>query len=166
MKQEQSTGLTSSLQENRQLISTLLGNSSDLVFHELTVGSQEQKALVIYIKGLIDQKFLYDQVYRVISEGLLSQVNAHPEQYRQHLESFTRDASTFGSISQVTSVEQTLSEILYGNTCVLFDQSAQGLVFGTTKEASRQQEEPPTEVLVRGPRIGFVEAISENTAIL
>ncbi|WP_426983740.1 spore germination protein [Brevibacillus borstelensis] len=158
--------LVPSLSDNLEHILTLLGNSSDIVYREMSLGETERKAVAIYAKGMVDQQFLYSQVFGVISRRFLTEVEASPPDYPQNLKHFAQHASTFGDISVVYKSDQCVSEILAGNTCVLFDEYPGAVIFGTAKDKSRQQEEPASEALVRGPRIGFVEEVNENTAIL
>lgn len=39
-------------------------------------------------------------------------------------------------------------------------------ILGTTKANKRNIEEPVSEALVRGPRVGFTEVLSDNTSLL
>lgn len=53
-----------------------------------------------------------------------------------------------------------------GSTALLIDGIPQAFLLGTVKKQNRSIEEPLSEALVRGPRTGFTEELSTNTALL
>lgn len=55
---------------------------------------------------------------------------------------------------------------MIGSTALLIDGLADVFILGTTKANKRNIEEPVSEALVRGPRVGFTEVLSDNTSLL
>lgn len=53
-----------------------------------------------------------------------------------------------------------------GSTALLIDGIPQAFLLGTVKKQNRSIKEPLSEALVRGPRTGFTEELSTNTALL
>ena len=65
-------------------------------------------------------------------------------------------------ISECTSVEQAIEKMLSGNSLVLVDGSNKILACNTEKIVVRAIAEPPTSVVIKGPREGFNESLKYN----
>lgn len=79
---------------------------------------------------------------------------------------FIKNRLSISDIKEVQNLNDLSSKILMGSTALFIDGSSSVFVLGTAKGKTRSIEEPITETLVRGPRIGFTEMLSDNTAIL
>lgn len=66
----------------------------------------------------------------------------------------------------VQGVIPSLRKVLFGSVILLIDGVQGAWVLGTSKGKSRAIEEPVSESVLRGPRIGFTEVLSDNTAML
>ncbi|KHF36098.1 Spore germination protein B1 [Paenibacillus sp. P1XP2] len=73
---------------------------------------------------------------------------------------------TIGEVTEARHAKELASKILTGSTALLMDGVQNALILGTTKGKSRNMEEPSSEPLVRGPRLGFTESLRDNTALL
>lgn len=59
-----------------------------------------------------------------------------------------------------------LQKVLFGSAVLLIDGMSEVFILGTPKGNTRSVEEPISEALLRGPRLGFNETLSDNTAML
>jgi spore germination protein KA len=64
------------------------------------------------------------------------------------------------------TVDETLGDLLSGNTILILDQVKEALSIGLRKWEKRSIGEPQTETVVHGPREGFTETLRVNTSML
>ncbi|GJM67880.1 spore germination protein [Paenibacillus macerans] len=66
----------------------------------------------------------------------------------------------------MTETRRLSEAILTGYTALLAEGMPHALLVGAPKGKTRSIEEPISEALLRGPRVGFTEVLSDNTALL
>ena len=168
MKTNLANELKTNLQENLQRIKDSLGKSSDIIIREIRVGKEETiKAGIIYTDGLTDtislQNFILETLMLDV-EGTELQKKLSPE---QNLISILKDfAMTVGEIKELTNFEELLTGLLSGDTIILIDGYAQGLIISNRHWVERGVTEASAQVVVRGPREGFSENLRVNTALV
>ncbi|WP_427107824.1 spore germination protein [Lysinibacillus xylanilyticus] len=160
--------LKTNLQENLQRIKDSLGKSSDIIIREIRVGKEETiKAGIIYTDGLTDTAALQNFILETLMldvEGTELQKKVSPE---QNLISILKDfAMTVGEIKELTKFEDLLTGLLSGDTIILIDGYAQGLIISNRHWVERGVTEATSQVIVRGPREGFSENLRVNTALV
>ncbi|MNI17999.1 Spore germination protein A1 [compost metagenome] len=69
-------------------------------------------------------------------------------------------------INEVVDIRVLNQSILNGHIALFIEGMPNALLMSMPNEKTRSITEPTSEVLIRGPRIGFTEVLSENTAIL
>ena len=73
---------------------------------------------------------------------------------------------SISDVEEVHFIKEVTSKVLTGSTALLIDGISPALILGTSKVKTRTIEEPVSEALVRGPRVGFTESLSDNTSLL
>ena len=73
---------------------------------------------------------------------------------------------SISEVKEVQYVQKMMSKVLIGSTALLIDGLSDVLMLSTKKGRTRNIEEPISEGSVRGPRIGFTEILTDNTALL
>ncbi|WP_335492863.1 spore germination protein [Neobacillus niacini] len=132
-------GLKTSLQQNIQALKDTLGKSSDIIIREIRFGKEGTiKAGVIYTDGLTNtpslQNFILETLMLDIKEIDL-QKKKFPE---QNLIRVLKDvALTVGEIKEETSFDVILTSLLSGDTIILLDGYAQGLIISNRQWAER-----------------------------
>ncbi|MEH7331461.1 spore germination protein [Neobacillus drentensis] len=140
-----------------------LGHNSDVGFREFYLGNTGIRAAIIFLYGLTDKEL----INKYILKSLMVNFSERHEHREVSLKEFiTNQALSISDLTEVNNLHDTVSKILTGNTALLVDGIREIIILGTTKEKARNIEEPVSEALVRGPRIGFTETLSDNTAIL
>lgn len=158
--------LSSSLQDNLDLLRNILGSSMDIIYREFSFGSKMQiNAAIIFLEGmtekatineLIIKPFMYDsRLYNLESELESSNLNI-----------IRKCMLSVGNVKQVATVTEVIDGCLSGDTIFLMKGCNEALVIHTRGWETRGVEEPKTEAVVRGPREGFCETISSNMALL
>ncbi len=153
------------LDKNVAALRAALGDGSDVVFHEFRFGpGRGCRGAVIYLMGLVDRESVHRDILRALmfdAEGVsadaLERIDIQGVQQRLLSATDVRSRTEMGPI---------VDDILSGFVAVLIDRAAGGLVVNAKQWASRPVDEPKTERLVRGPRVGFTEDIAVNTAML
>ncbi|TQR19917.1 spore germination protein [Psychrobacillus vulpis] len=168
MKTSSTNELKTNLQENIQIIKDSLGKSSDIIIREIRIGKEETiKAGIIYTDGLTDTDSLQNFILETLMldiKGTELQKKVSPE---QNLISVLKDfAMTVGEIKELTNFEELFSGLLSGDTILLIDGYAQGLIISNRQWVERGVTESTAQMVVRGPREGFSENLRVNTALV
>lgn len=158
-----STSLEANLQQIRQVFS----DCSDIIIREFSIGLDQQvKAFVVFVDGLVDMSLLQQNLLKpLMVESLLNQ--PHQRINRVNILKLIENSTlTMAHLKEVRSMEQAVQGVLSGDTAVFVDGYNVAMLAGARGWQSRGVEEPGTEAVVRGPREGFVETLSVNTALL
>lgn len=141
-------------------VKSFAGRSDDIVFHSFSFGPSTMSACLVYIEGLTEFELLSKQIISPMQKELdITEVGSTT------LSSLSK--TFFGIQSNVLDDMNLAIEQLYSGKAILFvDGAAQALALHTNLFQFREVEEPQSEVLVRGPRIGFIENLEKNTALL
>jgi len=132
------------------LKNTVLG--SDVLFHEVSVGKTQ--GVIAFTDGLCDKELLGEQVLLPLT---------------RITEFLGKESLSLLACPEVKTYQDfpALTEALLGGDAVLFmDGFTVGYAFGCRKYPARAVNEPPTSVVVKGPREGFVEDMKTNLALI
>ncbi|MCY8980379.1 spore germination protein [Bacillus halotolerans] len=150
--------INSDLQHNIETLKKKLGQNDDIIFYTFSFGDSRQKACLLYIDGLTENKLLAQHVISPLQketltqkEGLIEDLSAFFFGYRHSV------------VSSINEIEQL---VFSGQAILIADGYDGGLAFDTKTIMTRNLEEPTSEVLERGPKIGFIEKLRTNTALL
>ncbi|KAF1678048.1 spore germination protein [Bacillus sp. SKDU12] len=150
--------IDSDLQNNLDTLKKKFGQSDDMMFYTFPFGDKRQKACLLYIDGLTENKILAQYVISPLQREAL----AHKERSIEDLSAFL-----FGFHHKVVSTMQEIEQLVFaGQAVLLADGYSGGLAFDTKSAKTRSLEEPSSEILERGPKIGFIEKLRTNTALL
>lgn len=159
------TDLSSDLDVNLNLIKKELNSSSDLIIRRFSFGSSEQgEGAIIFIDGLVDKKQIEWSILRPLML-MTESANVKPGM-GDPLEYIESSLITVGEIKREYKFDRIISAILFGKTVLLINGFQGVLTISTPGWEKRGIEEPESEVIVRGPREGFVETLRTNTALL
>ncbi|HWI50395.1 MAG TPA: spore germination protein [Rummeliibacillus sp.] len=156
------------LQENIQIIKDSLGKSSDIIIREIRIGKEQTiKAGIIYTDGLTDTTSLQNFILETLMLDIKGTELQKKLSLDQNLISVLKDsAMTVGEIQELTNFEVLFTGLLSGDTIILIDGYAQGLIISNRHWVERGVTEATAQVVVRGPREGFSENLRVNTALV
>ncbi|WP_339202605.1 spore germination protein [Paenibacillus sp. FSL K6-3182] len=132
---------------------------SDVLVRECSIGDTGINAAIVFVNGLADCDLIDQHILRAL-------MSVQGEGKTVSKSFLTNQILTVSQLSEVHSLEEMLPKVLMGATAVLVDGIDEIIIIGTARSKSRNIEEPISEALVRGPRAGFNENLSDNTAIL
>ncbi|MDU0155156.1 spore germination protein [Bacillus cabrialesii] len=150
--------IDSDLQNNLETLKKTLGQNDDMMFYTFAFGDSRQKACLLYIDGLTENKMLAQYVISPLQREAL----AHKESTIEDLSAFF-----FGFHHSVVSTMKEIEQLIFtGHAVLLAEGYCGGLAFDTKSVETRSLEEPSSEIVERGPKIGFIEKLRTNTALL
>ncbi|MPQ23696.1 spore germination protein [Bacillus paralicheniformis] len=169
-KQQTTKALSGDLQADINEIDGRIGHSSDVSIREFVISLSGRKAALIYIDGLADKHMIHEHLLTPLmkAEGGVKQESDSPdalsgERFKAVL--LNRLLPMTG-VKENRALDDILHGILTGSAALIIDGFHDGIMIDVKGWKSRSIEEPITESLVRGPRVGFVENLRDNTAIL
>ncbi|WP_079697701.1 MULTISPECIES: spore germination protein [unclassified Paenibacillus] len=144
--------------------------NADVHIREFTIRGTNTRAAVMYIDGLVDQQLIDEHLItplmiRGVPE-LQQESFLHPVDIHQIKNYLSNQLLPVSQIQETESLQELALGVLGGKNALLVDGMQGALMIGTPKGISRNIEEPLSEALLRGPRIGFTEHLSDNTGIL
>ncbi|MCM3445735.1 MULTISPECIES: spore germination protein [Bacillus] len=146
------------LGKNLEALKKRFGQSDDMMFYSFTYGNDKCDACLIYIDGLTDNQLL--------AEYIISPVQAAARHQEEPAETPPSSISFGYRHTRLSSLKDAEADIFSGKSVLLAEGWEEALSFETETFKMRDIEEPASEVLERGPRIGFVEKLRTNTALL
>ncbi|WP_420850326.1 spore germination protein [Peribacillus alkalitolerans] len=149
--------LTGDFSENLSLIKKEIGHNSDVNFREFKMGEENRQMAIVFIDGLSDTEMINTHI---ISD--LIRATPH-EDLRNYI---LNKGISICEIREIFELRQLTSGILFGSVGLLVDGLPGAFLLGEAITKTRSIDEPASEALVRGPRVGFIENLSDNTAIL
>ncbi|MNW49787.1 Spore germination protein B1 [compost metagenome] len=164
---EPSSKITGNYDSDLKSIREAIGENSDVHFREFVVKKYHARSVLVFIEGMQDEKLMSKQVLEVLMfEG--QQDPQRPQEQQESISnSFIKEnLMPLTQISEVADMEDLQESILLGHTALLIEGMKGALLVGSPNGAIRSVNEPTSEALLRGPRIGFTEVLSENTSML
>lgn len=151
-------------------IKETFGKNADVHLREFTIRGTNTRAAVMFTEGLVDVNLMDEYLIKsLMFEGVPEQTQGEFVQQNNadFLATYLKEQLLPVSQVQETSSLQELSVgVLLGKNALLVDGLPGAMLIGTAKGKTRGVDEPLSEGLLRGPRIGFTEELSDNTGIL
>jgi len=156
-----SAALSKDINENLATIKKIFINTDDLIIREFKIGRELQvNAFAVMLVGLINEASVNEHLIRPLM-SLHLDINKEPT-----LKVVKESALFVASIKETLKLDDTVRGILSGDTALFIDETDRALIASFRGWPARSIVEPKTESVVRGPREGFVESLSTNTALL
>ena len=157
--------LKDTLEDNLLLIDTGLGNSTDLVIRKfkITANRRPCRIAIVYLDGLANPQALLNSLLGRDNEARKDL--EHPEETNP-LQLLRDYVLNIGDMHGVSDLDTLFHAVLSGDTVILVDGFAEGIVADTRDFTDRGVTEPSSQTVVRGPREGFSETMRTNTALI
>lgn len=160
--------LEKSLSRNTAKLKEILGESPDIIYRTVTISHQAltARALLIFIDGLTDKTVINENILKPLMTDLEPDPKTKGADARGML-GMIRDKILFvGGVEQNKALPDLVDAVLSGDSVLLVDGMKEALIISTRGWEKRSLTEPESEVIVKGPRSGFVETMRTNTALL
>ena len=151
--------LSSSLEENINIINEVFKNDATLLSREFYNQANNIRCIIFFLDGMVDASSINDNIILpIIEDDNMSDLN--PIEYlKNHIIAASKCESN-------ANVKELANSLLVGDTVLFLDGVAKGLIIGSAGFKTRNIEEPETETIVRGPREGFTESLVVNTSLI
>jgi spore germination protein len=160
--------ITGDYDKDLDLIKQNIGNNCDVHFRAFEISAQSIRAMLIYVNGMQDDELINKQVLEVLMSNFEhDNSNMSLLSHSIKLASYVKEkilpvCETY----EVKELHELNQSVLMGSTALLVEGMPHALLINLTNIKSRAITEPSSEALLRGPRIGFTEVLSENTSML
>ncbi|MFG1732969.1 Spore germination protein B1 [Paenibacillus sp. GM2FR] len=145
------------LNQNLDVLQLLYKDCSDVVFRSFSIAGHIQ-AQLIYIKGLSNVEEMDSHV--------LTPLMKKAERKSVHPQTLIEQRLSVAEVTKIATFNACIEQLSVGNPILLLEGHGQGFALGLAKWEKRSIEEPTGELVVRGPREGFTEAMEVNTSML
>jgi spore germination protein KA len=153
------------LSKNLDCLKEMLSGSSDLKIHPFRFGTDgEFTGTLAFIDGLVDNPTLTEAILRPIMSWRHDGKTLPDAQ--ELADVLAQVVLCAGDVKEISLLSELAAGCLAGDTVVLLDGCAVGLVISTKGWDKRSVTEPQSETVVRGPREGFTENLRTNTALI
>lgn len=146
-----------SVDKNIAAIKSSMDCDMDVVIRSFRLGNG-QKAAVFFIDNLVSKHILgrdfFDPLMKAAEEDKWTATKLKEQVLRM------------GSVKPVYTIPELISAVLQGLTGLLIEGEKCALIVEAVDWPQRSVQEPATDVVIRGPREGFIESMRSNVALL
>ncbi|MFP4979318.1 spore germination protein [Paenibacillus sp. CN-4] len=153
--------------EDLNVFREISADMADVNIREIRLGGIDIRVALLFVDGLTDKIAMDENILRPLLTTL------HPFQKLEAALSpadlkliVTERVLQVAEVADAARMGDVLEKVLFGSTVLLLDSLPEAIVLGTARGQKRGVEEPISEALLRGPRVGFTETLSDNTALL
>lgn len=153
--------LSQKLNENVQLFQQVFKDDDTLIVRHFDNQQDEGvKCCALMVDGMVDMKLINESVIEPVVKSTV---------LKRH-DCTIQDLESRVIISNSTQISADMNKlvkaIISGDTVLLLDGSAEGLIASTKEWKSRSITEPEAEKTIRGPREGFTEPLMINLSMI
>ncbi|WNS41361.1 spore germination protein [Paenibacillus sp. MMS20-IR301] len=153
-----STPFSGSYTTDLDAVKSGIGGNCDLNIREFTLADSQLRGALVCVDGMQDDRLLNMKILQF----LMYDVPVPPQSYAEA----ARQLLPFSQLNEAASIESFNKSVLFGHGALLLEGLPCGLLIQLPGGPNRAITEPVSEALLRGPRLGFSEVLSENTSML
>ncbi|MDU0201236.1 spore germination protein [Paenibacillus sp. PFR10] len=156
---EENSGLTEDLEHNEFILKRIFHNSSDIVFRHVQMAGHNHW-LIIYFATLVEEELINDHILKPL-------IAASERQEEIAKTEWLDDQSiSLGMTSVISKVTDIVKQVLNGHAAVITIGNCDAMMVKVNAKSTRSLDEPTSEPVIRGPRVGFIENISRNIGLI
>lgn len=158
--------LDTELEINIQTLQLIFGGSDDLVVRRLNTESPvSMQAAVLCFQTLVDMTNLAETVLEPILRSLQRADTATVAAVTP-LQAIEETLITAGKVKRIGDTSEAVDALLQDNALVFVAGVSGAIAVGLPRNDGRSVEEPDVELVLTGPRDGFVENLSVNLGLI
>jgi len=154
--------VSESLKENIKIIKNLFSNNDSIVYRQLKSKNVRSSYCLIYTDGMVNNNIINENVIKPIM-GITAKLSEVDMNYIDYISLNIIEINNVQKSKSITEIAELIGR---GKSILFIEGSEEALILDTENIKERQIAEPPSETVVRGPRIGFTEAINTNITLL
>ncbi|MEB3102596.1 spore germination protein [Ferviditalea candida] len=153
--------LKDSIDANQHELESILSKCADLKMRKIKIFGAAS-CLLAYFEEMVDGKHLDNALLRTLMVPRpIESVSA-----AQIAETLQEEFVSIAATKVIETLQEAVLHILKGDTLLFLEGSAQSLAVSIKNPKDRGLEEPNTESLIRGPRVGFIENPQTNMSLI
>lgn len=167
-------GLADTVAQSLLHIQTELGDSPDLQIRRIQIGGERRlQAAAVHLSGLADSAAVNEFVLGSLlnhTEELFPGSTAggadSPREQASLPQQILSRAMEIGNAELQEDWKEIMLAILSGDTVILLEGCRAAILCGTRGGEQRAVSEPSSQLVVRGPKDGFVESVATNISLI
>lgn len=155
------TELSENLNDNETALRDTFSDCADLAvrrFHAYNA----IPCMLVYLDVLVDGKKLDEDLLK----PLMNQETVDVDCLSLPAELLKEKLVPIGNTKLIGDPKEIVQRITTGDVILFMEASKQAISLGMKNQLHRKLEEPNTEAVIRGPRLGFVETLPVNMALI
>ena len=158
--QEKQHPLTAELEKNLEYFKKSFDESADLTIRPIKI--LNTSAAIITMEGMINKEMFANSVMNPIVYAFCEENLSGEEK----LEYIKNNILTISEVIEANSFEMVFKLVMSGFALLIFDECQKALAIGVQGFNFRSIAEPETEVMQKGSKEGFVEAVRINLTLV
>ncbi|ANS76535.1 spore gernimation protein GerA [Paenibacillus yonginensis] len=153
-----STPFSGDYQTDTETIRSRIGANSDLTAREFTMTKLNARATLYFVDGMQSEALLNMRIMEFLAFEATQESLSGSGKAGEQL--------PFNILTEAPDLDSFNRSVLYGFAGLLIEGLPSGFLIELPNGSNRSISEPLSEALLRGPRLGFSEVLSENTSML
>ncbi|MUT68613.1 spore germination protein [Paenibacillus sp. NEAU-GSW1] len=153
--------LSDNLDDNEAALTQIFSNCADLIVRNLNL-SGSIRCIAVYLDVLVDESMWSNGLLH----PLMQQETVDSDNPGQLIEQLKYNLASAVKPEMVVNQKEAVQRIVSGEVVLFVESSKLALTFSIRDTLQRQLDEPSSEAVIRGPRIGFIEKIDINMALI
>ncbi|PYZ98828.1 spore germination protein [Alteribacter lacisalsi] len=155
--------ITGNLDETKKTLDKIIAESDDVVVREFNI-AKKRRAIMYVIDSLANMQTLEENIIRPLMYFRRELPDIKNEQ--KFIDSLMEDTILFNEVETTDNVEDAVLGFMAGQALLAIDGVQTFVIIDSRQFEQRGLQEPPSELLVRGPRDGFNEVLHTNVGLV
>ncbi|KAJ48728.1 spore germination protein KA [Clostridium tetanomorphum] len=152
----------------KEKLNGVFSGTNDFIIREVTLCSEPNTTmLIIYIDGMVNINLLNENILKpVMNENVSIYFQGESTAKDSNINILKKNILTCSQIEEIKDFHQIVNKTLEGNVILYIDGTTVALSINLMEVKSRDIAEPLTDAVIRGPREGFTELLSNNKVMI
>ncbi|MCT8977955.1 spore germination protein [Clostridium sp. CX1] len=151
------------IDKNIDAVKTILSDNQSLIYKRFESASEESiQFCSIFIKNLCDTKEIVESIIKpIMSKEISSAIEAD-----KRINFILLKVMLTHDNNKIETIDDCINNLVKGNAVLFIEGCKEAVVVDTSKRKERAIEEPESNKVSRGPKLGFTESIDTNVALI
>lgn len=155
--------LKKSLKANIQIFQEIFINDDTIIFRDFeTHNPNPIKCTLVFADGMVNKDIIHESILYPLMRSTIHEGIGKSDR----LEFLTNKIMVSNEIKITQDMDELIGGLLYGYSLLLMDGIDEAVLIDTKGWKMRSINEPTSEMIVKGPREGFIESLLINTSLI
>lgn len=153
--------LNKKLQHNIKVFKDIFNQDETFITRQLENQKDHSfRCCILFLEGIVNDEIVNENIIEpIVKNQFLNYQN-------NTIDTLRSQVIVSNNIEKVSDIEKLVEAILNGDTVLLLEGSDEALIISSKGWQNRAVEQPPSEVILRGPREGFTESLVINLTLI